>query len=153
MTPIQMLSNLIISFAIACLGIWLVTFDSILAMTGGWILATFGILGVVQAIKWFISAWRGFQLQKRDPEFAAAIDRSLRQERLSEEDLSVLDSRIRQPKSFQTSGASWEQAQEDWKAELERLTKLYPKTKMGVISKMASEFIKKKHPQFDANNQ
>lgn len=153
MTPLQMLTNLIISFAIACLGLWLKSYDSILAKAGGWVLAVFGILGVVHAAKWFIGVWRGSRLQMFDPEFADAIDRAIHQGAISEEDENIISSRVQKPKSFQSSGASWEDLQEDWKAEVDRLCKTHPEKKMKETFAMASEYVKKKHPQFDAKNQ
>lgn len=113
MTLLSLSINLLVSLAITCLGFWLKGFDSILPTIAGWILFLFGGLGVIQAIRLFLSG-------ARNP----------------------------QP-SILTSGASYEQAMEDFKAEVDRFATAHPDYKMDVIMDMAATSIKERHPQFD----
>lgn len=138
-----MLSNLIISVGILCLGFWLKGFDSIFAKIGGWILFVFGCLAVLQAVKWFFGATKGNQLRRDNPELAAAVDRALQGEHSSHGNQAGPNS----------SGATYEQATEEFKVELDRLAREHPDKYMGELTKMAAEIIKKRHPQFDAENQ
>ena len=149
MTVFQMLSNLLISVAILCLGFWLTGFESVFAKIGGWILFLFGSFTVLGALAWFIGSWRGHQIQQRNPDLAPAIDRTIQREGLSQEEVDTDGKQIPPP---QSSGATWEQAREEFKAEVKRLIELHPEMLVGETFDIAVETIKKRHPQFDNKN-
>lgn len=60
-----MLSNLLISIAILCLGFWLKGLDSIIAKIAGWPLFVFGVLATSHALKFFYRAFKGKQMLKK----------------------------------------------------------------------------------------